>query len=87
MMAAHNSGGFAVTERELNTLRHAIAQHEFLWINDEDGSGEGLSVHDRRPEIGRNLGTWISSAESLDYLVRHGAEAWCQSQFNGGEQQ
>jgi hypothetical protein len=72
-----------MTNRELNALRREIKRHEFLWIIDEASSDKGLAVHDRRPDIGRNLGTWIVSQESLAYLVRYGAEAWLESPHNG----
>jgi hypothetical protein len=79
-----------MTKRERDRLRRLIGQHDFLWIESdysgEPESTEGFGVHDRRLDIGRNLGTWIDSEESLAYLVRHGAEAWCESRFNGGEQ-
>lgn len=77
-----------MTSRELQALRREIERHEFLWINDEvwtntnAGPHCGFAVHDRR--LGKNTGAWINSLESLAYLVRHGAEAWCESQFNGG---
>jgi|GEM_PF-3673639 len=74
-----------MARRALNALRKQIEQHDFLWIIDEASSEKGFAVHDRRPDIGRNLGTWIDSEESLAYLVRHGAEAWCESRFNLGE--
>ena len=73
-----------MTKRDLNALRREIERDDFLWIVDEASSDCELAVHDRRPDIGNNHGTWITSRESLDYLVRHGAEAWCESRFNGG---
>jgi len=75
-----------MTYRVLTDLGREIERHNFLWIVDEVKSEKGFAVHDRRPVIGRNLGTWIDSEESLAYLVRHGAEAWCASRFNGGQQ-
>jgi hypothetical protein len=75
-----------MTKRDLNALRREIERHDFLWIVDEIESDKGLAVHDRRPDIGNNHGTWITSRESLAYLVRHGADAWCESRFNGGRQ-
>ena len=72
-----------MTTRILNVLRKLIEQHEFLWIIDECSNNDGLAVHDRRPDIGDNLGTWIASEDSLAYLIRYGAEAWCYSRFNG----
>ena len=75
-----------MTKRKLNALRRAIEEHDFLWIIDEASNDDGLAVHDRRPDIGNNHGTWIASQESLDYLIRHGADAWCESRFNGGRQ-
>jgi hypothetical protein len=75
-----------MTSRELNGLRREIERHDFLWIVEDIESDAGLAVHDRRPDIGNNHGTWIDGQESLAYLVRHGADAWCESQFNGGKQ-
>jgi hypothetical protein len=70
-----------MTKRELQKLRAAIGRHAFLFIIDEAPNELGFAVHDRRG--GRNLGTWIDSAESLRYLVKHGAEAWLNSPHNG----
>lgn len=67
----------------LTKLRRKVAKHKFLFIIDDDVNfaGEtGLEVHDSRG--GRNLGTWIESEESLAFLVRRGATAWLESEFN-----
>lgn len=62
-------------------LRKQIERHKFLFIDDETSDANGFAVHDRRG--GRNFGTWIDSVESLEFLVKHGAEAWLESKFNG----
>src|SRR6188508_530709 len=68
----------------LKTLRRQIERHRFLFIVDEVSTETGFAVFDRRG--GRNLGTWIESADSLRYLVKHGAEAWLESAHNGQDQ-
>jgi len=70
-----------MSKREFNTLRTAIRRHAFLMIEEEASSERGFAVHDRRG--GQNLGTWIDSAESLRFLVEHGAETWLESPHNG----
>ncbi len=70
-----------MTKREMKALRTQIGRHQFLFIVEDASNEQSLAVHDRRE--GRNLGTSIDSAESLDYLVEHGAEAWLNSRFNG----
>ena len=65
---------------EMKLLRKQICRHRFLFIIDECSNEDGFAVHDGRE--GRNLGTWITSAESLGFLVKHGAEAWLESTFN-----
>jgi hypothetical protein len=67
--------------KELKTLRTKIERHKFLFIIDEVSNETGFAVFDRRG--GRNLGTWIADAKSLSYLVKHGAEAWLVSAYNG----
>ena len=68
----------------LKTLRRQIERYRFLFIIDEVSNETGFAVFDRRG--GRNLGTWIESADSLRYLVKHGAEAWLESAHNGQDQ-
>ena len=70
-----------MTKRELQELRRQIERHRFLFILDDASNERGFAVHDRRG--GRNLGTWIDSAESLRFLVKRGAEAWLNSPHNG----
>jgi len=70
-----------MTTAELKSLRQRIERHRFLWINDEASDEDGFAVHDRRG--GLNLGTSITSAASLEFLVKHGAEAWLESAHNG----
>ena len=70
-----------MTKRELNALRKLIERHDFLFVVDDASSDGGFAVHDGRG--GRNLGTWIDSAESLRFLVKRGAEAWLNSPHNG----
>ena len=70
-----------MTKQELRELRKLIERHRFLFILDDVPNDVGFAVHDRRG--GRNLGTWIDSAESLRFLVKHGAEAWLNSPHNG----
>lgn len=69
------------TKNALKLLRRQIERHRFLFIVDEVSTETGFAVFDRRG--GRNLGTWIESADSLRYLVKHGAEAWLVSVHNG----
>jgi hypothetical protein len=71
-----------MTARERNALRKKIEQHKFLFIIDEASNDESFAVHDRRG--GRNLGTAISRADSLEYLVTHGAEAWLEKSAHNG---
>ena len=74
----------AITKSALKILRRQIERHRFLFIVDEVSTEAGFAVFDRRG--GHNLGTWIESADSLRYLVKHGAEAWLVSAHNGQDQ-
>jgi hypothetical protein len=82
MAATTRTGDGNMAKRELKALRDQIERHAFLFIIDEASDETGFAVHDRRG--GQNLGTWIASAASLDYLVKHGAEAWLEGPHNGG---
>ena len=63
------------------SLRKQIERHAFLFIEDEASDATGFAVFDRRG--GDTLGTWIESAASLRFLLKHGAVAWLNSAFNG----
>lgn len=62
------------------SLRQRIANHPYLWIVEDASTENSLAVHDSRYY---NLGTSIDNDESLDYLIRHGAEKWLESKHNG----
>ena len=68
-------------QKEMKSLRTKIERHRFLFIIDEVSNDTGFAVFDRRG--GHNLGAWIDSADSLRYLVKHGANAWLVSAHNG----
>ena len=70
-----------MTATQLKILRQQIERHRYLWINDEASGDSGFAVHDRRD--GLNFGMWIANADSLKFLVKHGAEAWLESAHNG----
>lgn len=70
-----------MTTAERGALRRQIERYEFLFIIDEASNECGFAVHDQRD--GSNLGTWIASVESLNYLVQRGAAAWLESAHNG----
>lgn len=76
--------GYILSGVKLSQILRRIEEHDFLFVDEETGDSMrrfGVSVFDKRDGV--NLGTVIQSMDSLDYLIKHGAERWLESPFNG----
>jgi hypothetical protein len=60
-----------MTRSETKRLRAAIAQHNFLNIDDESSDSSGFAVFDDRTMEG----CWVADADDLAFLVANSAEA------------
>jgi len=63
-------------------IRRRVREVSGLEIDDESSCSLGFAVVDSRPGLGDGVGTWVTSLESVDYLIQHGGQRHVESKFN-----